>query len=93
MDTVLHEVRHAYQHTWVEMYSSLENHIKDKYKNLLPFKQAQSFSEEFDDYCSGKDDFYGYFTQDVEKDSREWAAKRLKEYYITFIYPDRQRRN
>lgn len=89
VDTVLHEVRHAYQHTWVEMYSSLENHIKDEYKNLLPFKQAQSFSEEFDDYCSGEDDFYGYFMQDVEKDSREKKKKRLKEYYITFIYPDR----
>lgn len=71
------------------MYSSLENHIKDEYKNLLPFKQAQSLSEEFNDYCSGEDDFYKYFMQDVEKDSREWAAKRLKEYYITFIYPDR----
>ena len=89
LNTVLHEVRHAYQYTWVEVYSSLEDHIQDEYKNLLPFQQAQSFLEEFSDYCSGEDDFYRYFMQDVEKDSREWAAKRLKEYYITFIYPDR----
>lgn len=89
VDTVLHEIRHAYQHTWVEMYASLESHIKDEYKDLLPFKQAQSFSEEFSDYCSGEDDFYRYFTQDVERDAREWAAKRIKEYYATFIYPNR----
>ena len=71
------------------MYASLETHIKDEYKDLLPFKQAQSFSEEFSDYCSGEDDFYRYFTQDVERDAREWAAKRIKEYYATFIYPNR----
>ena len=89
IDTVLHELRHAYQYTWVEMYASLETHIKDEYKDLLPFKQAQSFSAEFSDYCSGEDDFYRYFTQDVERDAREWAAKRIKEYYATFIYPNR----
>ena len=46
-------------------------------------------TEEFSDYCSGEEDFYRYFTQDVEEDAREWTEKRLKAYYITFIYPDR----
>ena len=87
--TALHETRHAYQHSLVEMYFSLETKIKDEYKNLFPFKQAKSFSEEFKDYCSGEEDFNKYYAQDVEKDSREWASKRVKEYYIFFIYPDR----
>ena len=87
--TALHETRHAYQHSLVEMYFSLEAHMKDEHKNLFPFQQAKSFSEEFREYCSGEEDFYTYYAQDVEKDSREWAEKRMDEYYNTFIYPDR----
>lgn len=73
----------------VEMYVSLETHIKDEYKDLLPCKQAQSFSAEFSNYCPGEDDFYRYFTHDVERDARELVEKRIKRYYATFIYPNR----
>ena len=89
IDTVLHEVRHAYQYALIDAYLSLKPYIKDEHQNLLPFQRAREFSEEFDNYCSGEDDFYKYFLQEVEKDSRTWATKRMKEFYIKFIYPDR----
>ena len=86
--TALHEIRHAYQHTLTEMYFSLEPYIKEEYKNLPLFEQVQSFSKELDDYCSGEKDFDQYYAQEVEKDSRDWAATRIKEYYAMFIYPN-----
>ncbi len=89
IDTVLHEIRHAYQYALIDAYLSLKPYIKDEHQNLLPFQQAREFSEEFGNYCSGEDDFYKYFLQEVEKDSRAWATKRMKEFYIRFIYPDR----
>ena len=88
VETALHETRHAYQHSLVEMYFSLETQIKDEYKNLFPFQQAKSFAEEFEDYCTGDEDFNKYHAQSVEKDSREWAEQRVEEYYIFFIYPE-----
>ena len=89
LDTALHETRHAYQYSLVDMYFSLQPHIQDEYKNLLPFQQAQDFAQEIHNYCSGEEDYEEYYNQDLEMDSREWATKRLREYYLQFIYPDR----
>lgn len=89
LNTALHELRHAYQYSLVKMYVSLKPYIKDEYKDLLPFKQAQSFLQEFASYCDGKDDYDRYFTQEVEIDCREWSEKRIKECYTAFIYPER----
>lgn len=89
LDTLLHETRHVYQNNLVDMYQSLDGHLKEEYVNLLPFRQAQEYSLEFDAYCHGEDDFTQYYNQEVERDSREWADKRLREYYFGFVYPDR----
>ena len=89
LDTLLHETRHVYQNNLVDMYQSLGGQLKEEYVNLLPFRQAQEYSLEFDAYCHGEDDFTQYYNQEVERDSREWADKRLREYYFGFVYPDR----
>ena len=87
LDTALHEIRHAYQYAWTKAYAALEPYIKEEDKDLIPFKQAQDFAEEFSDYYSGERQFYKYFMQSVEQDSREWARKRINEFYIDFISP------
>lgn len=89
LSTLLHEVRHAYQSALIEMYYSLEARIKDEYRNLLAIKQVEIFSDEFDDYYTGENDFDKYYYQTIEKDSRVWAEKRIAEYYGMFIYPNR----
>ncbi len=89
LDTVLHELRHAYQHSLTEMYASLSMYIDDEYIDLYPFRQAREFAEGFEDYCSGEEDFERYYRQNVEADSRAWAEKRFKEHYIGYVYPDR----
>ena len=87
LETALHEVRHAYQNSLTEMYSTLEEHISDKYKNLYPFRQAKLYAAELANYCSGEENYQKYYSQEVEKDCRAWAETRLNEFYIDYIFP------
>ena len=86
--TVLHETRHVYQYALVEMYISLETHVDDAHQSLIPFRQAQEYYREFSNYCTPEKDYDKYYGQEVEKDSRAWAIKRIEEYYVDFVYPD-----
>lgn len=88
LNTVLHETRHAYQYALVEMYISVETHVDDAHQSLIPFREAQEYYREFNDYCPPKKDYEKYYGQEVEKDSRAWARKRIEEYYVDFVYPD-----
>ena len=89
LNTVLHEVRHNYQHRMIEMYQSVEKYVEEPYKDLLVFRDIRTYQDEFQHYCSGEENFESYFEQMVETDSREWAVKRIEEYYKYYIYPDR----
>ena len=88
LETALHETRHAYQYSLIDMYASLEAYIKAEHKNLFPFQQAKNFAKSFGNYFSSDDDFDKYYAQTTEKDSRSWSEKRVYKYYIIFMYPD-----
>ena len=66
---------------WLKYYpEQLRQMIKEPKCTVLEYLKS---------YCPGEDDFYRYFTHDVERDARELVAKRIKRYYATFIYPNR----
>ena len=86
VDTMLHELRHAYQYDLAEAYAVLEPHLEEEQKNLLHLRQAYAFLENFENYYdNGNDGFDKYFTQTVEVDCRTWAAERIDQFYIKFI--------
>ncbi len=86
VNTVMHEVRHAYQHDLTDAYLSLD---KD-YQQLLAFDDVRKYYENIEYYQSAeKYGFDQYENQTIEVDSREYAeAKsafyfRLVDKYIT----------
>lgn len=89
LNTVLHEIRHNFQHRMIDMYQSIEEHIDEQYKDLQVFREIQEYRENFSDYRSGNEDYDEYYRQVVEQDSRNWAEQRIKEFYGYYIYPDR----
>lgn len=69
------------------MYNNIEAEINVNYLDLVLFRQAIEFRNNFDNYKDGlsrKD--YDYYGQAVEVDSRQWAAGELKYTFETYIY-------
>lgn len=65
--TVIHELRHAYQHAAINnpnLYIVSQETIAAWQENLLP-----------GNVISGKDDFYGYITQPIEWDTHNFAMQ------------------
>lgn len=81
LDTILHEARHAYQHSLISLY-----HAVPEYKQLLVFKEVQQYDAEFSNYTHGSSDetFDDYYYQACEEDARSYADERswLYWYYI-----------
>ena len=66
LNTICHEVRHAYQHYLVELYQSL----KEQEQNLALFHEISDYAYEFDNYISGfGETIEAYFEQKCEVDS------------------------
>lgn len=87
VSTLLHEIRHAWQYAVVDMYEAIEGDLEEKHKRLELFVNAREFEKNFKYYHSGIVDYDLYYYQPVEMDSREWAEKRLAEFYGYHIYP------
>lgn len=83
LDTLLHEVRHAYQHRVADMYLEMElrGSIPVQYSSLAVVQTAQAFYQNFGDYKDGNLDFAQYYDQAVERDSRQFAKNRIWEAY------------
>jgi len=82
LQTLGHELCHAYQHCLVDLYQ--ENR---RYQNLAVFSQANipTYSDEFDHYQSGsRGDVTAYYTQLVEIEARAFA-KYILEKYESFL--------
>ena len=77
VDTICHEAFHAYQHCIVSVFENSE----DTSKNLMLFRDAKKYGEEFRDYKSSEDGFDVYFYQCVEIDAREYAQSAVNDYY------------
>ncbi|MBQ8497271.1 MAG: hypothetical protein IJ489_07470 [Clostridia bacterium] len=86
VSTVLHEVRHHYQHRLVDLYQTVKPNLNENNQNMEPFRDARKFLINFQDYQDNKKDGYdAYYQQLVEQDSRAFAEKRMQEYYLSLI--------
>jgi hypothetical protein len=77
LDTVGHEMYHAAEHRYVEIYNSLSPEDQVSYF----FNDASVYAEEFSNYVSGKDDFVTYYGQKCEKDARSYGRSAVADYY------------
>jgi len=80
VSTLLHEVRHAWQHSVIEVFNQIEGELDERQLALNFFRDAEEFRYNFENYYNGED-FEAYATQGVERDSREWSQRRLEEKY------------
>lgn len=87
LDTLLHEARHAYQHATVNAFNAIEENLSEEAKALSCFKAMESYRNNFENYISGNEDYYSYYDQDVESDSRSWAEWRIMSEYHYYVYP------
>ena len=71
LNTLLHEVYHAYQHSVVVNPSV--DWDSEFVKNNMYFATANSWRKEFEDYQSGLDNFEGYYGQTLETYARNHA--------------------
>lgn len=77
LDTVGHEMYHAAEHRYVEIYNNLSPEDQASYF----FYDASIYAEEFSNYVSGKDDFITYYGQKCEKDARSYGRSAVGDYY------------
>ncbi|MBQ2325935.1 MAG: hypothetical protein II376_00090 [Clostridia bacterium] len=81
LDTLIHEIRHYWQHETVQLLETVEGENSTMSNNYI-FNQAREFRNSFRDYkdveSGEEEDFYEYYSQRVEQDSREWAEYRLQ---------------
>ena len=80
LNTLIHEITHAYQHEQVHLYQTLD----EKYRNLALFSDASVYVKEFANYQNTEDGVEEYYNQKVEADARE-AAEIKSTAYIQWI--------
>ena len=85
MDTVCHEIRHAWQHEFVDAYYSLPG----EYRSLLGIREGREFQFEMFNYVTGKEQgtLNDYYNQVIEQDARSYASKRT-QYYLNILISD-----
>lgn len=74
--SILHECRHAYQHSLVDLYNSANG----EQKNLAIFDVVKTYKAEFSDYKDGDYNYLEYYCQSVEEDSRNYSEHAANEY-------------
>ena len=80
LDTLCHEVYHAYQHRLVDLYNSLNAPERE----LALFRDVSDYAYEFDHYISGSDEgqtFESYINQKCEADSYAYASQAVSFYF------------
>ncbi len=77
LETLCHEIFHAYEHNEVELFNSVDA----KYKNMIVFSNSQAYEDDFKNYVSADEDLIGYITQVSEINSAKYAKSSVKEYY------------
>jgi len=75
INSVAHETYHAYQAKIVKLYEK----AGDEDKQLLHFRKLKQYKKEMENYSNGEQDYKAYYSQLLERDAREYGAKR--EYY------------
>jgi len=77
LNTCCHEAYHSYQYRVVDTY----NESDKKLQNLMIYKKAVLYAEEFNNYIDSCNDFDSYYHQDCESDAREYAETEVYNYY------------
>ncbi len=81
VNTVCHEMYHAYEHQLVDLYISTER----KYRKLEVMQKINTYLREFSEYNPAEDDYGKYYNQQCEEDAREYASVQTVRYY-SFVY-------
>ena len=80
--SVLHEFRHAYQHSVVELLD-----WNDPAVQRHSFcAEARSWKRCFEDYRSGSEDFDTYYNQPIEEDARRYGEEQCEFYLINLLW-------
>lgn len=77
LTTLCHEAFHAYEHRLADHYNTLTGDDR----SLLLYAPAARYAAEFANYADSSEDFWSYYTQDCETDSRAYASYAVQEYY------------
>ena len=80
LDTVLHEMYHAWEHSLVRLYLD----ASESQRKMRVFQHCDEYIREMVNYQDGGKDyesFMAYYCQYLEKDSRIYASEAVKEYY------------
>lgn len=85
LSTVLHEVRHAWQHRVAEMLDVLAAHADKEDLALVDLLREADFRENILNYNHSEDSMEEYLQQPMEKDARNWADTRYRQYYKSYI--------
>lgn len=76
INTILHEVFHAYEHYVVSTLDFESEAVRTSYY----YADARRWSENIDNYYSGSDNYSKYKSQPLEADARAHAEARVYEY-------------
>lgn len=77
LESCCHEAYHSFQHRLVDVYNTSDGQLK----GLCFFKSAAQYSQEFDDYADGENDYYAYYSQNCERNARHYAEDAVEDYY------------
>lgn len=80
LQTILHEMHHAFVHYTIENIDYESELVKDNYY----YKQAREWKENTTNYISSSSNYDEYQNQPIEADARAYAEERV-EYYMTYI--------
>lgn len=80
LQTILHEMHHAFVHYTVENIDFESEFVKENHY----YEQARDWKENVDNYISSNFDFDAYQNQSIEADARGYAEKRV-EFYLKYV--------
>lgn len=76
LDTIIHEMHHAFVHYTVETLDFESETIKNSYY----YKRAREWKENTENYISASTNFEDYENQPIEADARAYAEERVAVY-------------
>lgn len=77
LNSCCHEAYHSYQHRLVDAY----NETPEEIQKLRIYRNVALYVDEFATYSDGYEDFFSYYSQQCEKDAREYAENAVDDYY------------
>lgn len=77
LNSCCHEAYHSYQHRLVDAYIESPEEIQ----KLHIYRNVSTYADELAAYVDGDEDFFSYYSQQCEKDAREYAENAVDDYY------------